>query len=973
MENVKETKRRLLMLILAVVMAITSIGIVPTSLYAKTKEEKKQEVNYVGDGYTVNFKITSSWDGAFNANVTVKNTGDTVIDNWAMSFAMPYEITNIWNGTVEYNEEYIYIIKNAGYNQDISVGGSVSFGFTAEYEGEILLPNSFLMVMTEETLESDAYEVSINISSDWGTAFQGELIIENLSDAPIEDWKLNFEYPCDIEQFWTANISKNIDGSYMVKNAGYNSVIESGECLKLGFQATNGDATTFIENVYLNHIVVCQETLDFDNDNDGITNKIELYLGTNIDKVDTDEDGINDYMELYYDLNPLSIDSDNNSVLDGDEDLDSDMLTILEEFQYGTDNLREDTDGDGLTDYDEIYVYGTDPLTADTDNDGISDGSEIKIGMNPVTIDSDNDGESDSEEKVEQMIVQPIEDDIRKEIISVSVTMNGTGDISKTTTIENTYDKDIMSSEVVGLYGVPVEIKSTSAFDEATIQFTYDDALLGDVKEEDLRIMWYDEANNQYVIFDEESVLDTENNTISYTTTHFSTYLVVDRQAWYNVWSNALSYRRQPTNSSIPNEYFDICYVIDRSGSMSGTRIINAKEAITKFVTAMYDNDRGAIVSFDLSAKVVAPFMSNKEALKNALNTIYANGGTSVESGLVKAIDLFESTEPHVVNYVENSKMIVLLCDGDVYYTEETLERAKENHIKIYPVLIGSTSGKTSLEKIAEATGGTFYYAATAEEIREAIFGVQQDSIGEIDTTDTDGDGLYDIYEIAGMITPNGTYIYSDPEKRDTDGDGLTDAEEMGIKIDYDEQSYLKQFVLKMAGFENEIYAECFVNVSNPNKKDSDRDGYEDSEDCRPLIKDVWTVSLSDSERFVEIWDGGNNYYGGDQDWYIEDVAQDGACGTVAAANITAYMATKNDKYSDLYKYNDFSKSNFLKHMNDMYEYLSPYYIPFTEQPLGIWPMSKFKNKVEEFAEDRGVTLNGIYDESEYNKDNVIK
>lgn len=535
MENVKETKRRLLMLILAVVMAITSIGIVPTSLYAKTKEEKKQEVNYVGDGYTVNFKITSSWDGAFNANVTVKNTGDTVIDNWAMSFAMPYEITNIWNGTVEYNEEYIYIIKNAGYNQDISVGGSVSFGFTAEYEGEILLPNSFLMVMTEETLESDAYEVSINISSDWGTAFQGELIIENLSDAPIEDWKLNFEYPCDIEQFWTANISKNIDGSYMVKNAGYNSVIESGECLKLGFQATNGDATTFIENVYLNHIVVCQETLDFDNDNDGITNKIELYLGTNIDKVDTDEDGINDYMELYYDLNPLSIDSDNNSVLDGDEDLDSDMLTILEEFQYGTDNLREDTDGDGLTDYDEIYVYGTDPLTADTDNDGISDGSEIKIGMNPVTIDSDNDGESDSEEKVEQMIVQPIEDDIRKEIISVSVTMNGTGDISKTTTIENTYDKDIMSSEVVGLYGVPVEIKSTSAFDEATIQFTYDDALLGDVKEEDLRIMWYDEANNQYVIFDEESVLDTENNTISYTTTHFSTYLVVDRQAWYNV------------------------------------------------------------------------------------------------------------------------------------------------------------------------------------------------------------------------------------------------------------------------------------------------------------------------------------------------------------------------------------------------------------------------------------------------------
>lgn len=759
----------------------------------------------------------------------------------------------------------------------------------------------------------------------------------------------------------------------MIKNAGYNSIIGPGECLKLGFQATGGNATTLMENVTLRHIAVCQEELDKDYDNDGIVNKIELYLGTDINKKDTDKDEIDDYTELYYGLNPLSTDTDNNLILDGNEDIDADKLTIIEEFQYGTDNLKEDTDSDGTTDYDEIYVYGTNPLEEDTDNDGVNDGSEIKLGLNPLMTDSDSDGNNDSEEKIEQTIVQEIKDDNKKEITNVSVTMKGTGDIDKTTTIENTYGVDIMSSEVVGLFGVPVEIKSTSDFDEATIQFSYDDTLLGDVKEEDLRIMWYDEVNNQYVIFDEESVLDTENNTISYTTTHFSTYLVVDRQAWYDVWSDAITYRRQLNYGSVPYEYFDICYVIDSSGSMSGSRMEKAKEAISSFVTAMYEEDRGAIVSYNSSANVVESFIPFRGTLKYSLNSIYANGGTNMEAGLIKAIDLFENTEPHVVGYVENSKMILLLCDGDVSYTEATLKRAVDNHIKIYPVLIGSTSGKQQLQKIADATGGTFYYAATAEEIREAIYGVQKDSMGEIDTTDTDGDGLYDIYEMAGMITPNGNYVYSDPQRRDTDGDGLTDGEEMGLKYDYNKMPILGKLVLNSVGFDDDVYAEFFLYKSDPNMKDTDADGYEDFEDPLPFWNNVLTIALRDSEKFVEIWDGDTNYYGGRQGWYNNEVAQNGACGTVAAANITAYMAINDEKLSDLYNYSNFEITNFYIHMIDMYEYLSPWYIPFINQPLGIWPMSKFRKGVENFAKDKGVVLDGVYDDSEYNKENVVR
>lgn len=47
------------------------------------------------------------------------------------------------------------------------------------------------------------------------------------------------------------------------------------------------------------------------------------------------------------------------------------------------DEITRDTDGDGITDYDEVHLYGTDPQSADSDNDGFIDGAEILSGFDP--------------------------------------------------------------------------------------------------------------------------------------------------------------------------------------------------------------------------------------------------------------------------------------------------------------------------------------------------------------------------------------------------------------------------------------------------------------------------------------------------------------------------------------------------------------------------------------------------------------
>ncbi len=61
-----------------------------------------------------------------------------------------------------------------------------------------------------------------------------------------------------------------------------------------------------------------------------------------------------------------------------------------------------DSDGDGLSDAEEVNVYGTDPHDPDTDRDGISDGDEVhgRFGYvtNPTLSDTDGDGVSDYKE-----------------------------------------------------------------------------------------------------------------------------------------------------------------------------------------------------------------------------------------------------------------------------------------------------------------------------------------------------------------------------------------------------------------------------------------------------------------------------------------------------------------------------------------------------------------------------------------------
>ena len=58
-----------------------------------------------------------------------------------------------------------------------------------------------------------------------------------------------------------------------------------------------------------------------------------------------------------------------------------------------------DTDGDGLSDYEENYIYKTDPFEVDTDGDNLNDKKEVDLGTDPTKADTDEDGLKDGKQR----------------------------------------------------------------------------------------------------------------------------------------------------------------------------------------------------------------------------------------------------------------------------------------------------------------------------------------------------------------------------------------------------------------------------------------------------------------------------------------------------------------------------------------------------------------------------------------------
>jgi len=148
--------------------------------------------------------------------------------------------------------------------------------------------------------------------------------------------------------------------------------------------------------------------------------------------------------------------------------------------------------------------------------------------------------------------------------------------------------------------------------------------------------------------------------------------------------------------------------VLDHSGSMSGAKLTNLKEAAKLAVDRMGPQDILSIVVFDDKVKVIAPSqpVSDPAGLKQQIDGIRDGGGTEMSRGMRQGLEeLQKGVGPGRV-----SRML-LLTDGETFGDDDACRRlaadAGAQSIAIAALGLGEEWNEELLDNIAEASGGS--------------------------------------------------------------------------------------------------------------------------------------------------------------------------------------------------------------------------------------------------------------------------
>lgn len=240
--------KRLVSAVLAASMAASVFIAVP--VYADT-----ESTTYTYDGYKVDYTVTNEWFGNQNVNVTLTNTSNESILNWALGYDATGEISGIWNGYVYSKSDENYIIKNSGYNYEIEPYQSVNFGYTLSGD-ELEAPENF-QLCSKRVDKTEGYDVKLNVTGDWGDGFQAELIVTNTSDAPLEAWKVDFDSNFEIGNLWNGKIIESNDDGYSIASCMWTNPIACGESTSIGFTASKETSETpAVSNIKLSEVII---------------------------------------------------------------------------------------------------------------------------------------------------------------------------------------------------------------------------------------------------------------------------------------------------------------------------------------------------------------------------------------------------------------------------------------------------------------------------------------------------------------------------------------------------------------------------------------------------------------------------------------------------------------------------------------------------------------------------------------------
>nr|XP_028574642.1 inter-alpha-trypsin inhibitor heavy chain H4-like isoform X2 [Podarcis muralis] len=170
--------------------------------------------------------------------------------------------------------------------------------------------------------------------------------------------------------------------------------------------------------------------------------------------------------------------------------------------------------------------------------------------------------------------------------------------------------------------------------------------------------------------------------------------------------------------SQMPAFPKNVVFVIDTSGSMSGKKIRQTKEAMKKILEDLNPEDYFSLVLFSGTVRLWTSSLlqateENVERAKRHVETISAGGTTDINGALQKAIHSLDKDTTAELLPDQSISMIILLTDGQPTTGETSIDRiqrniqeANEGKYFLYCLGFGFDVSYTFLEKMALENGG---------------------------------------------------------------------------------------------------------------------------------------------------------------------------------------------------------------------------------------------------------------------------
>ena len=222
----------------------------------------------------------------------------------------------------------------------------------------------------------------------------------------------------------------------------------------------------------------------------------------------------------------------------------------------------------------------------------------------------------------------------------------------------------------------------------------------------------------------------------------------------------------------VPRDEATVMLVIDVSGSMNAddvepTRMEADERAASRFLDRLPERFQVGLVVFSSEAETLVPPTTDREAVRSALGTLNANGGTAMGDGLARALDVIEAArqeatgggtgggppttadpgampapttpDPNAQQPAVPPAVTLLLSDGANSAGGDPFiqaERARQLKVPVYTIALGTAGGvlrqpnafggtriqpvppdPDSLARIAETSNGRFFEAPSSENL----------------------------------------------------------------------------------------------------------------------------------------------------------------------------------------------------------------------------------------------------------------